>query len=63
MTEKEILKEFADLEKEDFQGMYEFFARTPEKSPLWKLLVDGSGSRRACRSIAALEAKRAFFGS
>jgi uncharacterized protein (DUF433 family) len=31
MTEREILKEFADLEKEDFQGMYEFFARTPEK--------------------------------
>jgi uncharacterized protein (DUF433 family) len=30
MTEDEILKDFPDLEKEDFQAMYEFFASTSE---------------------------------
>lgn len=31
MTEKEILKEFPYLEKEDFQAVYEFFASIPER--------------------------------
>jgi len=31
MTEEEILKEFPDLEKEDFQAVYDFFAHIPDK--------------------------------
>ena len=31
MTEAEILKEFPDLEKEDFQAVYDFFAHIPDK--------------------------------
>lgn len=31
MTEEEILKEFPDLEKEDFNAVYDFFAHIPEK--------------------------------
>ena len=31
MTEEEILKEFPDLEKEDFKAVYDFFAHIPEK--------------------------------
>lgn len=29
MTEEEILKEFPNLEKDDFQAVYEFFAGIP----------------------------------
>jgi uncharacterized protein (DUF433 family) len=32
MTEEEILKDFPDLEKEDFQAVYEFFASIPESA-------------------------------
>ena len=31
MTEEEILKEFPDLEKEDFKAVYDFFAHFPDK--------------------------------
>jgi len=31
MTEDEILKEFPDLEKEDFPAVYDFFAHLPDK--------------------------------
>lgn len=31
MTEDEILSEFPDLEKEDFQAVYQFFASIPER--------------------------------
>ncbi len=31
MTEEEILKEFPDLENEDFKAVYDFFARLPDK--------------------------------
>jgi uncharacterized protein (DUF433 family) len=31
MTEEEILKEFPDLEKEDFKAVYDFFAHIPDK--------------------------------
>lgn len=32
MTEEEILNEFPDLEKEDFQAVYDFFAHIPDKA-------------------------------
>lgn len=32
MTEEDILKEFPDLEKEDFQAVYDFFAHIPDKA-------------------------------
>jgi uncharacterized protein (DUF433 family) len=31
MTEDEILRDFPDLEKENFQAVYEFFASIPER--------------------------------
>jgi uncharacterized protein (DUF433 family) len=31
MTEDEILAEFPDLEKEDFQAVYDFFAHIPDR--------------------------------
>jgi uncharacterized protein (DUF433 family) len=31
MTEEEILKEFPDLENEDFRAVYDFFAHMPDK--------------------------------
>jgi uncharacterized protein (DUF433 family) len=31
MSEDEILSEFPDLEKEDFQAVYQFFASIPER--------------------------------
>jgi uncharacterized protein (DUF433 family) len=31
MTEDEILNDFPDLEKEDFQAVYDFFARIPDR--------------------------------
>lgn len=31
MTEDEILREFPDLEKEDFRAVYDFFAHIQEK--------------------------------
>jgi uncharacterized protein (DUF433 family) len=31
MKEEEILKEFPDLEREDFQAVYDFFAHIPDK--------------------------------
>jgi uncharacterized protein (DUF433 family) len=31
MTEDEILAEFPDLEKEDFQAVYDYFAHMPDR--------------------------------
>jgi uncharacterized protein (DUF433 family) len=31
MTEEEILRDFPDLEREDFKAVYEFFASIPER--------------------------------
>lgn len=31
MTEEQILKEFPDLEREDFKAVYDFFAHIPDK--------------------------------
>jgi uncharacterized protein (DUF433 family) len=31
MSEDEILRDFPDLQKEDFQAVYEFFASIPER--------------------------------
>jgi uncharacterized protein (DUF433 family) len=32
MSEEEILNEFPDLEKEDFQAVYKFFASLPDRA-------------------------------